>query len=160
MRFIMVKKIVFILGIFLINACAVQNPVIAADSAADNSTNNEEFEVHKLVIQMNKRDPEIQAEVLSNIVNISKFYGVDNVEIELVAYGPGIYFLTKESEFRKRVESLMLQDVTFTACGDTLKTIKRTKGIDLNLIDDVVIVSNGVPRMMWLQQHGYSYLSP
>ncbi|HHL31888.1 MAG TPA: hypothetical protein ENJ41_04820, partial [Oceanospirillales bacterium] len=95
-----------------------------------------------------------------NIVNISKFYGIDNVEIELVAYGPGIYFLTKQSEFRKRIESLMMQDVIFSACGDTLKTIKRTKGIDLDLIDEVVVVKNGVPRMMDLQEQGYSYLSP
>ncbi len=148
----MIKKIIIVLSMVLINACAVQTPVVAADS--------EKFEVHKLVIQMNKRDPEIQAEVISNIVNVSKYYGVDNVEIELVAYGPGIYFVTKQSEFRKRIESLMMQDVVFTACGDTIKTIKRTKGIDLDLIDDVVVVRNGVPRMMDLQQQGYSYLSP
>jgi intracellular sulfur oxidation DsrE/DsrF family protein len=148
----MFKKTVFILLFLIINACTYQNEVFAAT--------DDTFEVHKLVIQMNKRNPEIQAEVLSNIVNISKFYGVDNVEIELVAYGPGIYFLTKQSEFRKRIESLMMQDVTFTACGDTLKTIKRTKGIDLDLIDDVVVVKNGVPRMMNLQEQGYSYLSP
>ena len=151
----MIKKLAFILSIVIINACALQTPVIANDS-----TGNDEFEIHKLVIQMNTRDPEIQAEVLSNIVNVSKYYGVDNVEIELVAYGPGIYFVTKQSEFRKRIESLMMQDVTFTACGDTIKTIKRTKGIDLDLIDDIVVVRNGVPRMMDLQQQGYSYLSP
>ena len=150
----MIKKLTFIFSIIIINACAVQTPVVA------NNNDNDGFETHKLVIQMNTRDPEIQTEVLSNIVNVSKYYGVDNVEIELVAYGPGIYFITKQSDFRKRIESLMMQDVTFTACGDTLKTIKRTKGIDLDLIDDVVIVSNGVPRMMDLQQQGYSYLSP
>ena len=148
----MFKKIVFILVFSIINTSIFANIVQAAS--------DEEFEVHKLVIQMNKSNPEIQAEVLSNIVNISKFYGIDNVEIELVAYGPGIYFLTKENEFRKRVESLMLQDVTFTACGDTIKSLKRSKGIDLNLIDGVVVVKNGVPRMMWLQEHGFSYLSP
>ncbi len=151
----MIKKLAFIFGIVIINACALQTPVIANDSASD-----DDFEIHKLVVQMNTRDPEIQAEVLSNIVNVSKYYGVDNVEIELVAYGPGIYFVTKQSEFRKRIESLMMQDVTFSACGDTIKTIKRTKGIDLDLIDDVVIVKNGVPRIMDLQQQGYSYLSP
>ncbi len=148
----MIKKIVFIASVFLINACAFQHTVIAAE--------DDEFEVHKLVIQINKKDAELQAEVLSNIVNISKFYGIDNVEIELVAYGPGIWFLTKESEFRKRIESLMLQDVIFTACGDTIKTVKRDNGIDIKLIDGVNVVKNGIPRMMWLQEHGFSYLSP
>jgi intracellular sulfur oxidation DsrE/DsrF family protein len=148
----MIKKTAFILGLILISACGLQNEVKASE--------DEDFTVHKLVIQMNKRDAEIQGEVLSNIVNTSKFFGIDNVEIELVAYGPGIYFLTKESKFRKRIESLMLQDVTFTACGDTINTLKRTKGIELDLIDDVVVVRNGVPRMMLLQEQGYSYLSP
>lgn len=148
----MIKKIVFILGIILINACAVQNTVIAAD--------DDDFTVHKLVIQMNKNDAALQAEVVTNIVNISKYFGVDNVEIELVAYGPGIYFLTKESKFRKRIESLMLQDVVFTACGDTINTIKRDKGIDIHLLEDVVVVPNGIPRMMLLQEQGFSYLSP
>lgn len=147
----MFKNIAFIVSVFLINACAVQNPVSAAD---------DELEVHKLVIQMNKKNPKLQAEVLSNIVNISKYYGIDNVEIELVAYGPGIWFLSKESEFRKRIESLMLQDVVFTACGNTITTVKRDKGIDIKLIDGVNIVKNGIPRIMWLQEQGHSYLSP
>jgi len=146
----MFKKISFISLIIIINACTVNSNIKAAD----------EFVIHKLVIQVNKKDPGIQAEVLSNIVNTSKFFGIDNVQIEVVAYGPGIYFLSKQSEFRKRIESLMLQDVVFTACGDTIKTIKRNKGIDLQLIDDVVVVRNGVPRMMMLQEQGYSYLSP
>lgn len=140
-------------AIILLQACASQNMAIAA-------TNDDDFEVHKLVIQMNTKNPEIQSEVLSNIVNISKYFGIDNVQIELVAYGPGIYFLTKQNQYRKRIESLMLQDVVFSACGDTLKTIKRDKNIDLDLIDDVIIVKNGVPRMMLLQEQGYSYLSP
>jgi len=151
----MIKKLAFIFCIIIINACAYHAPVIANDT-----DDVDDFEVHKLVIQMNKKDPEVQAEVLTNIVNISKSYGVDNVKIELVAYGPGIYFVTKESKFRKRIESLMMQDVTFTACGDTINTLKKTKGIVLDLIDDVVVVKNGVPRMMDLQQQGYSYLSP
>ena len=148
----MIKKIVFMATIILINACAIQNPVLASE--------DEDFKIHKIVIQMNTRNPEIQAEVISNIVNTSKYFGIDNIQIELVAYGPGIYFLTKQSKYRKRIESLMLQDVVFSACADTLKTIKRVKGIDLDLIDDVVVVKNGVPRIMLLQEQGYSYLSP
>jgi len=148
----MIKKTAFIFALIFINACALHSEVAVAEE--------EDFEVHKLVIQMNKNDKALQAEVLSNIVNISKFYGIDNVEIELVAYGPGIYFLSKESSFRKRIESLMFQEVTFTACGDTINTIKRDKGIDIKLIEGVTVVHNGIPRMMDLQEQGYSYLSP
>jgi hypothetical protein len=148
----MYYKLLFLTAIFFLQACATQNTAIAAT--------DDDFTIHKIVIQMNTKNPEIQQEVLSNIVNTSKYFGIDNVQIELVAYGPGIYFLTKQSEFHKRIESLMLQDVIFSACADTINTIKRVKGIDLDMIDDVVLVKNGVPRIMLLQEQGYSYLSP
>jgi len=148
----MYKKKAFILVLIIINASVVFNQVVAND--------NNDFTVHRLVIQMNKTSPAIQDEVLTNIVNISKSYGIDNVQIELVAYGQGIYFLSKDSKFRKRIESLMMQDVVFTACGDTIESLKRKQNIELKLIDGVVVVNNGVPRMMELQEKGYSYLSP
>ena len=148
----MYKKAIFILLVLLINACNLKNTVQAAEE--------DDFEVHRLVIQMNKGDEHLQSEVITNIVNISKYFGVDNVEIELVAYGKGIYFLTKESPLRARIESLMMQDVVFTACGDTINTLKRTKGLELDLIDGVETVPNGIPHIMLLQEKGYTYFSP
>lgn len=150
-RKIMYKKICFIVTLIILQACTVNNKAIAAD---------DEFEIHKLVVQLNKGDEHLQSEVITNIVNISKYFGVDNVEIELVAYGKGIYFLTKESPFKARIESLMMQDVVFTACEDTINTLKRTKGIELDFIDGVQTVPNGIPRIMQLQEQGYSYFSP
>jgi intracellular sulfur oxidation DsrE/DsrF family protein len=148
----MLKKMTIIASIFLFSAGYINKEAIVADKS--------DFIVHKIVIQMNKNDKKLQAEVLTNIVNISKFYGIDNVAIEVVAYGQGIYFLTKDNPLRKRIESLMLQDVVFTACGNTIKTIKREKNIDIKLIDDIQIVTNGIPHIMHLQEDGYSYISP
>ncbi len=146
-----IKKI-FIPLIMTIVIGVLSNSVLANEDS--------EFEVHKLVIQMNTNSANTQNEVITNIVNISKFYGIDNVQIEVVAYGQGIHFLSNESTFIKRIKSLMMQDVIFTACGDTLRSLKQSKNIDLKLIDGVVVVKNGVPRMMELQEKGYSYLSP
>lgn len=148
----MIKKNSMIIGFFLFCVCNHHNCAMATDE--------DDFIVHKLVIQLNKNDKKLQAEVLTNIVNISKFYGIDNVALEVVAYGTGINFLTQDSPFKKRIESLMLQDVVFSVCGNTLNTLKREKGIDIKLIEDVVIVPNGIPHIMQLQEQGYSYLSP
>lgn len=115
---------------------------------------------HRLVIQVNKKDAELQDHVLSNIVNLQKHYGMDEIEIELVAYGPGVWFLTEESEFKPRIESLMLQNVVFTACGNTLDTIEARDGKRPPLIQGVEVAQAGIARIMERQNQGWNYLSP
>lgn len=137
------------------------NVACAEDAAAKLEAEAPAVEqTHRLVIQMNKDDHQIQDHVLSNIVNLQKFYGMDNIEIEVVAYGPGIWFLTESSKYAERIESLIMQNVVFTACGNTLDTIERTGGKRPVLLDDVEITQAGIARLMELQEKGYSYLSP
>ena len=119
-----------------------------------------EAQTHRLVIQINKKDEELQDHVLSNIVNLQKHYGMDNIEIEVVAYGPGIWFLTDKSPHKQRIESLLLQNVVFTACGNTLDTIEAKEGQRPTLIDDVDIAQAGIARIMERQDQGWNYLSP
>jgi hypothetical protein len=114
----------------------------------------------QLVIQISKNDEELQDHVLSNIVNLQKYYGMDNIEIEVVAYGPGIWLLTDKSRFPDRVKSLMLQNVVFTACGNTLDTITAKEGKTPTLLEGVNTVPAGIARIIELQKKGWSYLSP
>ncbi len=55
---------------------------------------------HKLVIQVSSDDARTQKIALNNAVNLQKLYGMDNVTIEVVAYGPGLGLLTTK---RKQV---------------------------------------------------------
>ena len=50
---------------------------------------------HKIVFQISSSDPVTQTLVLNNAVNIRKHYG-DNVDVVVVAYGPGLSLLTKK----------------------------------------------------------------
>lgn len=117
-------------------------------------------EVHRLVIQVNKDNMDEQDHILSNIVNLQKHYGLDNIEIEVVAYGPGIWLVTDKSKYAERVESLMMQNVVFTACGNTMDTIESTSGVRPTLLDDVETTPAGIARIIELQEKGWSYLSP
>lgn len=69
----------------------------ATDESATASTGT-----HRLVIQVNKREEDFQDSVLDNIVNLQKHYGMDNIEMEVVAYGSGISLVTQKSAFLKR----------------------------------------------------------
>ena len=122
---------------------------------------NEAFEeVHRLVVQVNSDSMDLQDHVLSNIVNLQKHYGLDNIEIEVVAYGPGIWMVTDKSNFASRVESLMMQNVVFTACGNTMDTIETKSGSRPTLLDGVETTKAGIARIIELQEQGWSYLSP
>lgn len=116
--------------------------------------------VHKVVIQVSSADALIQKIALNNAVNLQKHYGVDNVKIEIVAYGPGLSLLTKKNKNSKRVESLAVQEITFSACGNTIKKVTKKKGKKPVLTEGVKVVAAGVARIIELQEKGYSYIRP
>ena len=58
----------------------------------------------KMVIQVSDSDPGKWNLALNNAKNIQKDVGKDNVDLEIVAYGPGIAMLKAESEVANRVD--------------------------------------------------------
>lgn len=115
---------------------------------------------HKLVIQVSTDDPKTQKIALNNAVNVQKLMGMDNVDIEVVAYGPGLGLLTTKSKEATRVKSLAVQNITFSACGNTMAKIEKKTGKKPKLTEGVKVVKAGVARIMELQEAGYSYLRP
>jgi len=115
---------------------------------------------HKVVIQVSDDDPKVQAIALNNAVNVQKLMGIDNIEIEIVAYGPGLGLLTTKSKEAERVKSLALQDITFSACGNTMAKVEKKTGKKVQLTEGVKVVEAGVARIMELQEQGYSYIRP
>jgi intracellular sulfur oxidation DsrE/DsrF family protein len=91
---------------------------------------------------------------------VQKELGMDNVIIEIVAYGPGLSMLTPSSPESIRVPSLAMQNIEFTACGNTMDTIERETGEPVVLVEGVKIVQTGLVRIMELQEQGYAYVRP
>ena len=113
---------------------------------------------HKVVIQVSTSDIQTQMIALNNAINVQKALGQDNVLVEVVAYGPGLTLLTKgDSKSTKRVPNLAMQDISFSACGNTMKKMGKQDG---DLVDGVKVVQAGVLRIMQLQEQGYSYVRP
>lgn len=96
--------------------------------------------------------------VLSSANNVLKFYRPENVEMKIVAYYHGIKALQKEhKEIALRVRALMLLDVEFVACGNTMKTKKITKE---ELIEGSVIVTAGIAEMIERVKEGWINIVP
>ncbi len=115
---------------------------------------------HKVVIQVSTDDPRTQTIALNNAVNLQKALGQDNVQIEIVAYGPGLGMLTRDAKEGKRVTSLAMQDIQFSACGNTMKGIEKKTGKMPVLLEGVTVVEAGVLRIMELEEQGYAYIRP
>jgi hypothetical protein len=114
----------------------------------------------KIVIQVSTDDVRTQNIAMNNAVNLQQALGQDNITIEIVAYGPGLSMLTPSSPASKRVPSLAMQDITFSACANTMAGIEKKTGKKVQLVDGVEIVEAGVLRIMELQEQGYSYIRP
>jgi intracellular sulfur oxidation DsrE/DsrF family protein len=123
-------------------------------------TINAYADVAKYVIQISTDDARTQTIVLNNAANLQKHYGVDNVEIEIVGYGPGLGMLTKGNKNVDRVEGLALNSITFSACQNTMNGIKKKKGKYPALSEGVGIVPAGVVRIGELVRQGFVYIRP
>jgi intracellular sulfur oxidation DsrE/DsrF family protein len=128
--------------------------MFSAQLSADSHT------INKIVIQVSTDDPRTQKIALNNAVNLQKLYGIDNIQIEIVAYGPGLGLMTTKSGQASRVTSLAMQDITFSACGNTMKKVAKKSGKMPELLEGVGQVTAGVARIMELQQQGYAYIRP
>jgi len=120
---------------------------------------------HHIVFQLTDNDPARMTMVLDNIANVSRFYSDkgDQVEFEVVAYGPGLHMLRADtSPVKDRVKSIRLSipDVTFTACGNTVESMEKAEGRKIELLPQVAVVPAGVARLTELQEQGWSYIRP
>ncbi|MCA1978771.1 MAG: DsrE family protein [Thiobacillus sp.] len=111
----------------------------------------------KLVIQVSDNDPAKWNLALNNAKNIQKDLGQDKVELEIVAYGPGIGMLKAESEVANRVAEAVDSGVKVVACENTMRSQKLGRA-DMN--GKIGYVPAGVVEIMQRQQQGYAYLRP
>jgi len=135
--------------------------IVAISLAAVVPARSAEFPTrHNLVIHVNSADPDTQQLAINNATNVLKFYGPENVTIEIVAHGKGLSILTSQGTQAERIPALLKNGVAFSACEVTMNKIKKKNGKLPVLLPGVRIVPAGVPRIMELQEQGFSYIKP
>jgi intracellular sulfur oxidation DsrE/DsrF family protein len=139
--------------------------IVALQGVGAALATHEDKKVHHLIIQVTENDPAVMSLALSNAVNVTQHYGDlgEEVEIEFVAYGPGLHMLRDDtSPVKARLKSMgeSLTSVVFTACGNTMTTMEKAEGKPVPLVPNTNIVKAGVVRVMELQERGWSYLRP
>ncbi len=129
------------------------------------STAADQKQPHRLVVQVDVNDPAVMNLALNNVNNVVQHYGAlgQTVEIEVVAYGPGLHMLREDtSPVKARIKSMSeaMPQLAFSACGNTRENMTRAEAKDIPLISQAKVVEAGVVRLMELQERGWSYLRP
>ena len=118
---------------------------------------------HHAVIQVTQNDPAVMNMALNNAENLTKYYRDkgEQIEIELVAYGPGLHMLRSDtSPVKGRLAVLAMDNMTFSACGNTLNAQAKQEGKELTLVPEARIVPTGIGRIIELQEQHWTYVRP
>ena len=111
----------------------------------------------KVVFQVSDADPGKWNLALNNAKNIQTDLGAPNVDVEIVAYGPGIGMLKLDSTVGGRVDEATAAGVKVVACENTMKGQKLTRA---DMLNGIGYVPAGVVELMKKQQQGYAYIRP
>lgn len=117
---------------------------------------------NKIVYQLNQADDAYQEAILNSISALLKKY-VDDVQIAVVVWGPGIHLLAKKPKrpvpalLQQRVRSMAeAYGVRFIACGNTMHTVGWEKA---DMLDFAQVEEVGAAAVMEFQAKGYAYLA-
>jgi intracellular sulfur oxidation DsrE/DsrF family protein len=134
----------FLFTPFLVAACAQPALTTAAKR-------------QKLLIQMSEADPAKWNMALNNAKNVQDELGAANVDIEIVAFGPGINMIKFDSVANSRVSEAMKAGIAIVACENTLRNLKMSRA---DIITGASYVPAGVVQIMRRQGEGWSYVRP
>ncbi len=144
------KKLILMAALFL-SALGMQTA-----SAAEEKP----FAEQKVVLQISDPNPFKQTLVLNVASNLLKHYGRDQVDIEIVAFGPGLRLLFQDNSNAPRIDGLSGAGVRFSACNNTIANMTKKIGHAPVLSNKAVHVSAGVVRIMELEDKGYKLIKP
>ena len=110
---------------------------------------------HHVVIQVTNSDTAAWKGLMNNIKHLKETWG-DQVQIEVVAHGPGIELLmAAKTTQQQKITEYKKAGVLFTACENSMRQRNITKA---DIIPEADFVPSGVVEVIIKQEQGWSYL--
>ncbi len=120
---------------------------------------------HKVAFHVDENDAKRMNLVLNNAENMTKYYRDkgEEVQIEIVAYGPGLHMLRDDtSPVKARVVTFAAtyENVAFRSCSVTYGKMAKKEGKEPPLLDIAEPVPSGVVHLVERQEQGWAYIRP
>ncbi len=110
---------------------------------------------NRALFQVTDNDPARWNMILNNMINLREGVGGEGVEIELVAYGPGINMLKADSPVKARIADALKSGSKVDACQNTMHGMKL---VPADMLPEIGYVPSGVVEVMRKQQQGWAYI--
>ncbi len=92
---------------------------------------------------------------ISNIINLIKDQGEENLDIELLMNGTGVKMMLKEGGYVNKVDYLFKKGVEFCVCSNSLKALDIKEN---DMIEGTNIVPSGVGELVKKQNEDWNYI--
>ncbi|HXM81855.1 MAG TPA: hypothetical protein VN929_07990 [Burkholderiales bacterium] len=112
---------------------------------------------YRVVFQVSDNDPAKWNLALNNAKNVQADLGKNNVQIEIVAYGPGLAMLKAESPVAARLADALDDSVGLLACENTMQNQKISRS---DMYGGIAYVQAGVTHIIKRQREGWAYIRP
>ena len=146
-------------GLLLAAACLLCTLTAGAGDLP--GADDKPFAEAHIVLQLSDGEEAVQSRVLNVASNLLKHYGgPDLVDLEIVAFGPGISLLFADSGQQERISSLAANGVRFVACMNTVETIERSTGTRPALNPLAIPVQAGVAHIVDRSTQGFVVVRP
>jgi hypothetical protein len=145
------RKIINLIGLLAFMSIAFQLHAALEDKP---------FAEKKVVLQISDPDPTKQTQILNVASNLIKYYGPDMVDVEIVAFGPGLRLLFADNANDDRIGGLADNGVRFAACSNTMQKVTKSLGYAPTLNGHAKLVDAGVVRIVELVSQGYILIKP
>ncbi len=106
---------------------------------------------------MSDADPARWNLALNNAKNTQDELGAGNIDIQIVAYGPGIGMLKLDSAVNSRLADAAKAGVKLVACENTMRNQKISRD---DMHPSTAFVASGVVELVRKQSEGWAYIRP
>jgi hypothetical protein len=110
---------------------------------------------NRALFTVTESDPARWNLILNNVRSIREGVGSEGIEIEIVAYGPGVLMLKDDSSVKQRLTEAMSSGVKVNACQNTMHGMKLSPS---DMQPEIGYVPSGVVEVMRKQQQGWAYV--
>lgn len=128
-----------------------------ASCAQLKSSDSQAAQRQRVVLQVSDADPAKWNLALNNARNIQTDLGKDKVDVEIVAYGPGLGMLKADSKVAPRLAQALDGNIGLMACENTMRNTKTTRA---DMYHGISYVDAGVVHIMKRQREGWAYVRP
>jgi len=111
---------------------------------------------YQAVFQLTEPQGEAWDMMVAHVTNLQKALGKDNVQVEVVFFGPGLnMILKKNSAYEERLKQLADNGVTLAACQNAMRFLNvKTE----DLFPFTTQVDSGVAELVRKQKAGWQYI--